>query len=166
MGQPSSPEGGLVKREWLDAWRLPAAAPQSPVFTVVGVDPSDSGNGDSCGLVAASMTADGVVAVIADQSAPRTSDAWVRAAVDLAVDVGASEIAIESYSARETYTRVVKEALSRAKTDRPIRVTGWPPKGTGRGQGDAVARSSALLQALETAPPGSPDTCLNLRTPP
>jgi hypothetical protein len=149
MGQPSSPEGGLVKREWLDAWRLPAA-PQSPVFTVVGVDPSDSGSGDSCGLVAASMTAEGVVAVIADQSRPMTSEQWARAAVDLAVDVGASEIAVESYSARETYTRVVKEALSRAKTDRPIRVTGWPPKGTGRGQGDAVARASGLLQALET----------------
>ena len=33
--------------------------------------------------------------------------------------------------------------------DRPIRVTGWPPKGTDRGKGDAVARSTGLLAALE-----------------
>lgn len=89
-GVPSAPEGGLVKREWLDVWRLPAA-PSGAVKTVIGVDPSDSGSGDSCGIVAASLTADGVVAVIADVSAQMTSDQWARAAVDLAVDVGASE---------------------------------------------------------------------------
>lgn len=149
MGQPSSPVGGLCQRAWLDTWRLPAA-PQHPVLTVVGVDPSDSGSGDSCGLIAASMTADGVVAVIADQSAPMTSDQWASAAVRLAVDVGASEISVESFAARETYQRVVREALSRARIDRHIRVTAWPPKGSGRGGGDAVARSSALLQGLET----------------
>lgn len=148
QGVPSSPEGGLVKREWIDQWRLPAA-PQRPTMTVVGVDPSDSGSDDSCGIVAASMTADGVVAVIADLSAPMTSDQWARAAVALAEDVGASEISVEAFAARETYTRVVGEALKRARLDRPIRVSGWPPKGTQRGRGDAMARSAALLQALE-----------------
>jgi phage terminase large subunit-like protein len=44
---------GLIKRDWLDDWRLPAA-PLRPVKTVVGVDPSDSGAGDSGGIVAAS----------------------------------------------------------------------------------------------------------------
>jgi hypothetical protein len=90
-----------------------------------------------------------VVAIIADVSAPMTSDQWARAAVDLAVDVGASEIAVEGFAARETYRRVVSEALRRSKLNRPIKVSTWPPKGSGRGQGDAVARSSALLQALE-----------------
>lgn len=148
-GVPSAPEGGLVKREWLDRWRLPSA-PVGTVSCVVGVDPSDSGSGDSCGIVAASMTREGVVAVIADQSAPMTSDQWARAAVDLAVDVGASEIAVEGFAARETHQRVVKDALRRAKLPRPIRVTTWPPKGSGRGGGDAVARAAALLQGLET----------------
>ncbi len=149
LGVPAAPSGGLVKRDWLDGWRLPAAPPHS-MLTVVGVDPSDSGSGDSCGLVACSMTADGVVAVIADQSAPMTSDQWARAAVDLATQVGASEIAVESFAARETYARVMADALRRAKLDRPIRSTQWPPVGSGRGKGDAVARSSALLQGLET----------------
>jgi hypothetical protein len=56
-GTPSSPEGGLVKAQWVDDWRLPAA----PTMTVVGVDQSDSGQGDSAGIVAASLTRDGVV---------------------------------------------------------------------------------------------------------
>jgi phage terminase large subunit-like protein len=123
--------------------------PPRPLLTVIGVDPADSGEGDACGLVAASMTAEGVVAVIADQSAPMTSDQWARAAVELAADVGASEIAVEGFAARETYTRVVNDAVRRYGIDRPIRVTSWPPRGSGRGGGDALARSAASLQALE-----------------
>jgi hypothetical protein len=148
LGAPSSPEGGLVKREWLDTWRLPAAPP-SPTSIVVGVDPSDSGSGDSCGLVAASRSRDGVIAVIADESRPMTSDQWASAAVQLALSTGASEIAIEGFAARETYLRVVREALARVDSPHPIKVTSWPPKGSGRGGGDSMARSAALLQGLE-----------------
>ena len=148
-GVPSAPEGGLVKREWLERWRLPAAPTAPAVKTVIGVDPSDSGSGDPCGIVAASLTAEGVVAAIADASAQMTSDQWARAAVDLAVDVGAREIGVEGFAARETYRRVVTDALRRAKLNRPINVTTWPPKGWGRGGGDAMARSAALLQGLE-----------------
>lgn len=151
-GEPKAPEGGLVKQKWLDDWRL-SLAPPAPIFTVVAVDPSDSGAGDSCGLVATSLTTGSVVAMIADKSAPMTSDAWSKAAVELAIEVGASEIAVEGFSARETYTRVVKEAIKRAiaagTLKYSIKVSTWPPKGSGRGGGDAVARSAGLLQALE-----------------
>ncbi len=149
QGVPSAPEGGLVKRDWLNDWRLPIAPPR-PVSTIVGVDPADSGQGDSCGIVAASISRDGVTAVIADKSAPMTSDAWAKTAVQLAVDVGASQIAVESFAAGETYRRVVREAIAAAKPPHPIKVTAWPPKGSGRGRGDAMARSAALLQGLET----------------
>ncbi|MGO9157324.1 terminase large subunit domain-containing protein [Mycobacterium sp.] len=148
-GVPAAPEGGLVKAVWLDNWRMPCA-PTHPVFTVIGVDPADSGEGDAAGIIACSLTAEGVVAVIADKSAVLTSDAWARAAVELAVDVGASEIAVEAFAAGATYTRVVKEALSRYKLNRPIRITAWPPRGSQRGRGDAMARAAALLQGLET----------------
>lgn len=147
QGVPSSPEGGLIKREWIDQWRLPAAPPR-PVRTVVAVDPADSGERDAAGVVAAALTADGQVAMIADKSAHMTSEQWARAAVDLAVDVGADEIAVEAFTSGTTYVRVVREALSRAHVGRFIRVTGWPPKGSSR-RGDAVARSAGLLQALE-----------------
>jgi phage terminase large subunit-like protein len=148
LGVPSSPDGGLIHREWLDQWRLPAS-PESPTMTVVGVDPSDSGSGDSCGLIAASRSRDGVVAVLRDISAPMTSDAWASAAVRLALDVGASEIAVEGFAARETYVRVVREALGRVDAPHPIKVTSWPPKGSGRGGGDSMARAAALVQGLE-----------------
>ena len=147
QGMPAAPEGGLVKGGWLDSWRLPVA-PQSPVRVVVGVDPSDSGSGDSCGIVAASLGSDGVVAVVADVSAPMTSDEWAREAVALAVAVGASEIVVEGFAARETYMRVVREALARARVGRPVAVSSWPPKGRAR-VGDSVARSASLLQGLE-----------------
>ncbi|MFD6677663.1 terminase large subunit domain-containing protein [Rhodococcus zopfii] len=147
QGVPTPPGGGLIRREWLDQWRLPAP-PDYPVATVVGVDPSDSGRGDACGLVAASRTRDGVVTLIRDVSEPMTSEQWAQRAVDLAVEVGASEIAVEGFAARETYMRVVRDALRRRGVGRPIRVTSWPPKGSGR-VGDAAARSAPLIQALE-----------------
>ncbi|SKV52112.1 gp2 protein [Mycobacteroides abscessus subsp. abscessus] len=53
---------------------------------------------------------------------------------------------VEGFAARETYRRVVNDALRRAKLNRPITVTTWPPGGGG----DAMARSAALLQGLET----------------
>lgn len=149
LGVPSEPEGGLIRRQWLDDWRLPAA-PRGPVKVVVGVDPADSGEGDETGIIAASLSADGTIALIADTSGHFTSDQWARRAVDLAVDTGASEIAVEAFAAGTTYVRLVTEALRRTRLDRPVRVTGWPPKGSGRGKGDAVARSAELLAALET----------------
>ena len=148
LGVPSTPEGTLVRADWLENWRLPAAPPR-PVRTVVGVDPADSGERDAAGIVAASIASDGTVAVIADATGQYTAEQWARAAVDLAVDLGASEIACEGYAARVTYVKVVENALSRARTTHPIRVTSWPPKGSGRGGGDALARSAALLQGLE-----------------
>ncbi|GAS98815.1 Gp3 [Mycolicibacterium canariasense] len=152
MGVPSTPAGSLVKAAWFEAWRLPCA-PANPVLTVVSVDPADSGKGDECGLVASSLTRDGVVALIADKSGQMTSDQWASAAVQLAADVGASQIAVEGYSARETYSRMVKDAIERARTAgrlrHAVRVTTWPEKGKPR-PGDALARSGPLLQALET----------------
>ncbi|ANE80155.1 hypothetical protein A7U43_13260 [Mycobacterium adipatum] len=149
LGAPSTPTGGLIKTAWLEDWRLPAAPPGA-VKIVVGVDPADSGQGDETGIVAASLGADGVIAFIADVSGHMTSDQWSRRAVELARDVGASEIAIEAFSARTTYTRLVTEALPKYTLNSPVRVTGWPPKGTDRGKGDAVARATGLLAALET----------------
>lgn len=151
QGVPNTPEGSLVKTEWLDMYRL-SVPPKDAVLTVVAVDPSDSGKGDSCGLVAVSLMRDQRVALIADKSAPMTSDEWGRAAVSLAIETGASQIVIEGFSARETYTRVAREAVKRAteegRLSRGIAVSTWPRKGQPR-TGDAVARSAALLQALE-----------------
>ncbi|MCA4726892.1 terminase large subunit domain-containing protein [Mycolicibacterium fortuitum] len=149
MGEPASPDGNVILREWLDMWRL-SALPERLTRTVIGVDPSDSGHGDAAGIIAASLTRDGVVIVHRDISKPMTPERWARAAIELAQDVGASEIAIETFTAREGYLAVVNNALRRYRLTHPIRVTSWPPKGSDRGRGDAMARSAKLIQGLET----------------
>ncbi|BBY67765.1 hypothetical protein [Mycolicibacterium helvum] len=151
QGVPTSPEGNVIRRAWLDVWRM-SAMPADPVRTVVAVDPSDSGQGDAAGIVAASLTREGVVAVHRDISKPMTPEAWARAAVQLAIDTGASEIAVETFTAREGYLSVLNTTLRRYRLAHPIRVTSWPPKSnrSGRGRGDALARSAKLIQGLET----------------
>jgi hypothetical protein len=151
QGVPASPEGNVIRREWLDLWRLPAL-PTGVVRTVVGVDPSDSGEGDAAGIVAASLTHDGVVVVLRDISEPMTPERWARAAIELAIDTGASEIAVEAFTAREGYLSVLNTAIRRYRLPHHVRVSSWPPKGdtTGRGRGDAMARSAKLIQGLET----------------
>ncbi|MGL5443871.1 MAG: hypothetical protein ACRDDJ_15550, partial [[Mycobacterium] stephanolepidis] len=64
--------------------------------------------------------------------------------------VGASEIAVEGFAARETYRRVVTDAAP-SEAEPPHRiVTTWPAKESGRGGGDAMARSSAHPSWLTT----------------
>ncbi|WP_241524295.1 terminase large subunit domain-containing protein [Mycobacterium paraense] len=148
LGVPSAPEGGLIQRSWIDDHRVPIAPPH-PVRTVVTVDPADSGERDAAGVIAASLTADGRVHLIADRSGKMTSDQWARATIALARDVGASEIHVEAFASGTTYVRIVREALDRTEGVSYISVRGWPPKGKPR-KGDAVARAAPMLQALET----------------
>jgi hypothetical protein len=147
LGAPSTDEGSLIRSDWLDGHRLPAA-PAHPGRIVVAVDPADSGEGDETGIVAGSLAPDGRVALIADVSEQLTSDAWATRAVELAITLGASGIVVEGFSAAATYTRLVVEAVNRARPAHHIGVSAWPPKGRAR-VGDALARSAGLLAALE-----------------
>ena len=137
QGVPASPEGNVIRRAWLDAWRL-SAMPANQMRTVVAVDPSDSGQGDAAGIVAASLTPEGVVAIHRDVSERMTPEAWARAAAELAIDTGASEIAVETFSAREGYLSVLNTTLRRYRLAHPIRVTSWPPKNNRSGRGGAT----------------------------
>lgn len=147
LGAPSTDEGSLIRAEWLDLHRLPAA-PARPTRTVVAVDPADSGQGDATGIIGASLASDGTVCLIADVSGQLTSDAWANRSVELAITLGASAIVVEGFSAATTYSRLVTEALHRQRPSHHISVSTWPPKGRSR-VGDAVARSAGLLAALE-----------------
>lgn len=60
LGAPSTDGGSLIRSDWLDSHRLPAA-PARPVRTAVAVDPADSGEGDATGIVAGSLAPDGTV---------------------------------------------------------------------------------------------------------
>lgn len=165
QGVPAPPDGGLFSRTWFNLHRLPAA-PDHPVAVQVGIDPAESGDRDEAGVVAGALYADGTIAMTHDRSDLFTSDQWSKAAVRLAVEIGAREIAFEAYSSATTYTNVVKgawkvlheEATAKHRAgeeltelDRkflaptmPFAIHPW------REKGDDVARSSFLRQETET----------------
>lgn len=147
LGAPSTDEGSLIRSDWLDTHRLPAA-PARPRRIVIAVDPAESGHGDETGIVAGSLAPDGTVCLIADVSEQLTSNAWADRAVELAITLGASSIVVEGFSAATTYTRLIAEAVRAQQPPHPIGVSSWPPKGRAR-VGDALARSAGLLAALE-----------------
>ena len=157
QGSPTPPEGGLFSGEWFDQHRMDEM-PERTRVRIVAVDPSESGEGDEAGVIAAAMLTDGRTVFTHDRSAQMTSDQWAAAAVSLALDTDASDIYIETYTAALTYVNVVKahikERMERAKNLGMLdtyahlarlvhRVHGW------RGTGDAVARSGLLRQAVE-----------------
>lgn len=166
QGSPRNPAGGLFMRKWFED-RLPTA-PEHPVTAVVGIDPADSGQGDETGIIGAVLAEDGTVVLAEDWSARFTADEWSRQAVWLALRLNAREIALEAYSAADTYVAVVKRAWKdihqevtekradgaqltwveqRALTPQmPFMVRKWRAAGTG----DPVGRSSLLRQACET----------------
>ncbi|MGO9158641.1 MAG: hypothetical protein ACLP9N_38175 [Mycobacterium sp.] len=147
LGSPSTDEGSLIRAEWIESHRLPAA-PARPSRIVVAIDPADTGVNDETGIIGASLAPDGTVCLIADVSEQLTSDAWANRAAALAITLGASAIHVEGFSAATTYVRLVSEALRRQRPPHHITVSSWPPKGRAR-VGDALARSAGLLAALE-----------------
>lgn len=147
LGAPSTPEGSLIRADWLDDHRLPAA-PARPLRLIVAVDPADSGEADEAGIIAASLAPDGTVCLIADVSGQMTSDQWSNRCVELAIALGASSVVVEGFSARETYSRLVTEALRRQQPPHHVSVSTWPPKGRSR-VGDALSRSQGMVAGLE-----------------
>ncbi|QPX62121.1 terminase [Mycobacterium phage Indlovu] len=166
QGSPRNPAGGIFQRAWFDP-RLPEP-PLYPVASIVGVDPADSGEGDEAGIIGGMLMGDGRVALTHDRSGQFTADQWSREAVLLALEIGAREVAVESYTTSTTYVAVVKRAYQAIHRDAvqkahagaaltpveqralndipPFMVTKW----RGPSKADAVARSGSLSQALET----------------
>lgn len=137
QGSPTPPEGGLFSGTWFDDHRL-SEMPDRTRVRIVAVDPSESGEGDEAGIIAAALlyppsaearTAaklmappdapapiDPQVVLTHDRSGQMTSDQWAAAAVQLALDTDASDIYIETYTAGKTYINVVRTHLiERAK---------------------------------------------------
>ncbi|WP_432679148.1 terminase large subunit domain-containing protein [Rhodococcus pyridinivorans] len=161
QGTPTPAEGGLFTRTWFDTHKLDEQ-PDRSTMRIVAVDPAETGEGDEAGIIAAALLPDGTIALTHDRSEQMTSEQWGQAAVRLAMDTQASEIAVETYTAGTTYVNVVKRAIKAYRdklqagfdgNDRSIaaairrthdlKVHPW------RGKGDAVARSALLRQAVE-----------------
>ncbi|EME53752.1 hypothetical protein G352_23971 [Rhodococcus ruber BKS 20-38] len=161
QGTPTPAEGGLFTRTWFDTHQL-KEQPDRSTMRIVAVDPAETGEGDEAGIIAAALFPDGTVALTHDRSEQMTSEQWGQAAVKLAMETHASEIAVETYTAGTTYVNVVKRAIKAYReklqagfdgNDREVaaairrthdlKVYPW------RGKGDAVARSALLRQAVE-----------------
>lgn len=163
QGLPTNPSGGLFERSWFDP---PVPAPERPVAAVVAVDPADSGEGDETGILSAVLDGDGTMVFTEDRSGLFTSEQWSVRAVELALTVGAREIALEGFATYKTYESVVKHAytgihrkaredLAQGKSLSAIQARALAPvppfmivKWTAGG--DPVGRAAGLRQALET----------------
>jgi RNA polymerase sigma factor (sigma-70 family) len=162
QGIPRNPAGGLFEKAWFEPRVLP---PANPVAAVVGVDPADSGEGDETGIIGAVLAADGTVVFTQDRSGLYTSDKWAVKAVELAVEMGAREIAMEGFATFTTYASVLKRAwaelhrsaredLAAGRKLTPVKTRALTPNmpftiGKYTESGDSVARASALRQAFE-----------------
>lgn len=165
QGSPRNPAGGLFLRSWFEDTM---EVPEVPVASIIGIDPADSGKDDETGIIGAYLCPNGKVLLAEDRSGQYTSDKWAKVAVELALEMGAREIAMEAYSAADTYVTMLKRAWGdihrdalRKKRDgakmtriekracaaeMPFMIYKW----RGRANSDAVARSGLMRQAFET----------------
>lgn len=108
QGTPTPSGGGLFTKDDFDRYRIATQPPT--VVRVVSIDPAETGKRDEAGLVAGGATDNGVILWTHDRSGRMQSDQWARAAVRLALEVGAAEILFEAYTTEQTYRRVIRRA--------------------------------------------------------
>lgn len=164
QGMPTNPAGGLFERAWFDP-RVDPATIVNPIAAVVAIDPADSGEGDETGIVGGVLTTDGTVVLTEDWSGLYTADQWGRRAVEMALTIGAREIAMEGYATYKTYESVLKRSYTELSREaREALATGQQLTATQQRAlsphqpfiitkyteaGDPVGRAASLRQALE-----------------
>ncbi|MFG3157259.1 terminase large subunit domain-containing protein [Streptomyces sp. NPDC048219] len=97
--QPRPLEGGIWKWEWIRRHRVSAEQLRGVQLTrvVVAVDPAGGGeDSDEVGIVAAGRDAAGNLYVLADRSGKMGAADWGRAACELALEVQADAMVVES----------------------------------------------------------------------
>lgn len=109
LNDPADDSLTLFKETWITQSRVPTAPPLARV--AVGVDPSISGHGDACGLVAAGVGPDGHGYVLEDATLQASPATWARAALDLAARVGASVIVAEGNQGGEMVEQTLRSVL-------------------------------------------------------
>lgn len=119
QGRPAPAEGGVFKRAWFDTWRVDEA-PAGCLPPTVVVDPADNeGDGDSAGIIVATVQpSTGRVFILDDLSAPMTVARWARIAMLACVRRGAATIAFERSLSqlpkrlREAWQGLYRQALA------------------------------------------------------
>ncbi|MGW6376263.1 terminase large subunit domain-containing protein [Rhodococcus sp. NPDC055112] len=106
QGMPFDSEGTLLTEEHIRAATRGSAAAK---IAGVGVDPSGGGR-DTAGIVAGHLGTDGKFYWTRDRTARMTSDRWSRAACELAHDIDADRIVVETNYGGDQATTLIRQA--------------------------------------------------------
>lgn len=99
----------LFKQAWIDGQRRMSAPALARV--AVGIDPSISATGDACGIIGAGVDSARHGYVLDDATIQASPAVWARAALDLAVRIGASVIVAEGNQGGEMVEQTLRSVL-------------------------------------------------------
>lgn len=108
MGDPQPPEGALMSQEMM-ASRTHHGPLPAPFRVGVAVDPSGGGR-DTAGIIGGHTDAKGRLFWTHDRSGVMPSEKWARAACQLAADIGADRIVVESNYGGDQTTALIRFA--------------------------------------------------------
>lgn len=120
---PKAPEGQLLDWDVLRSRRCFEAGKQAcstPVRVAVAVDPSGGGR-DSAGVIGGYLGADGRVHISHDRSGVMSSDAWARAACELALETKADAFIVETNYGGDMATLTLRTAWASLHREQPER---------------------------------------------
>lgn len=126
---PKPSEGALVDRAVLRRQRH-TPPPSAPVKAAVAVDPSGGGR-DTAGIIGGYLAEDGRLYVTEDATMVGTSEAWARAACEMAASIGAEVIVVEKNYGGDMARNVIRsawDALARQRSSEDGRFAGLAPQ--------------------------------------
>lgn len=117
QGDPQPAEGTLLPKGLLKQ-RTHIPVPASPVKTGVAVDPSGGGR-DTAGIIGGHLADDGRLYLTHDESVTGPSEAWGRAACELAAQIDADFVIVESNYGGDQAATVIRLSWARLAQDHP-----------------------------------------------
>jgi len=122
MCDPKPAEGALLTRELLRERRCYTSGSAchpcdtKPIRAAVAVDPSGGGR-DTAGIIGGYLGSDKRLYLVRDASGVMSSDAWARAACEMAVDIDADLIIFEKNFGGDMAGRMIRTAWSTLQTE-------------------------------------------------
>ena len=141
---PKAPEGALVTWELLRERRCfepGRGGCSTPVRRGVSIDPSGGGR-DSAGVIAGYLGEDARLHITHDRSGVMASDAWARAACELAADTGADCFIYEKNYGGDMVLLTLRTAWEALRREQPARFSEFVPRLIG-----VTSRRGKMLRA-------------------
>lgn len=126
---PKPQKGALLSWTMLRerrCWQAGSALCSEPTRIAVAVDPSGGGR-DTAGVVGGFLGENGVLHISDDRSGVMASDAWARAACELAADIGADLIIFEQNFGGDLPKLAIRTAWEALRREDPTRFSEFVP---------------------------------------